>query len=86
MVKHASEWQLQEAKQCFSEVMRCADKMGPQKITKNGLESAWLISAKDYHRLLKKKKNLIDLFQKSPHRDIEISFERRKDLPRTIDL
>lgn len=82
-------WQLQQAKQRLSEIVRRAEQEGPQQITKSGVESAWLISAKDYHRLLKREGNkgsLVDFFQNSPHRDIDIPIERKKDLPRQIDL
>ena len=71
MHKHnQSEWQIQQAKQCFSEVIRRAEKEGPQQITKNGVESAWIISPKDYHRLQKKKKGIVEFFQESPHLDV----------------
>jgi antitoxin Phd len=87
MRKHSSKWQLQDAKQRFSEVMRRAHSEGPQQITKSGVESAWLLSAKDYHRLLQKcDGNLLEFMQKSPHRDVDVFVERRKDLPRKIDF
>lgn len=82
-------WQIQEAKQHFSEVIRLAKKEGPQRITYRGEESAWIISAEDYSVLKKKKKkkhNLLNLFQNSPHREIDLAIERRKDRPRKIDL
>lgn len=80
-------WQLQQAKQCFSEVVKRAENNAPQQITKNGEESVWIISAKEYHRLTdrKKKPSLLELFQNSPHSDIEI-IQRRKDLPRKFEL
>lgn len=86
MRQHRSTWQLQNAKQQFSEVVRRAEHEGPQQITKGGVESAWLISAKDYHKLTKPKQSLLDFFQNSTHRDVEIPIERRKDLPRKIHL
>lgn len=86
MSKRKSVWQLQEAKQCFSQVVRSAELEGPQQITKSGVESAWLISAKDYSNLTKQQGSLVDFFQNSPHRDLEIPVERRKDLPRRIQL
>ncbi len=86
MKKHTSTWQLQTAKQQLSEVVRRAEQEGPQQITKGGIESAWLLSAKDYHKLTKRKEKLLDFFQNSPHREIDISAERRKDLPRKVQL
>ncbi len=46
-------WQLQQAKQRLSEVVRLAKEQGPQMITQHGEESAWIISADDYHKLTK---------------------------------
>lgn len=41
-------WQLQEAKNKFSEVVEEALKRGPQLITKRGVETAIVLSYKDY--------------------------------------
>jgi antitoxin Phd len=80
------EWQTQEAKQHFSKVVRKAQQEGPQKITYRGEECAWVVSAKDYTKMKKRKDTLVEFFQKSPHRDIKLKIERRKDLPRKFDL
>jgi antitoxin Phd len=79
-------WQLQQAKQSLSKVVRLAKSKGPQMITQHGVESVWIISAEDYHKLTKEKESLIDFFQRSPHRDIDLKIKRRKDLPRDVEL
>lgn len=79
-------WQLQQAKQRLSEVIRLAKKKGPQMITQHGEERAWIISAEDYHRLVNPKESIVSFFQRSPHRDVDLKIERRKDLPRNADL
>lgn len=79
-------WQIQEAKQRFSEVVRQANAEGPQVITNRGEPSVWIISNKDYHKMTRSRESLVDFFQRSPHRDIDLKIERRKDLPRKIDL
>lgn len=84
--RHPTKWQLQQAKQQLSKVIRLAEEEGPKQITKSGVESAWLISAKDYHELIQRKDSLLDFFQNSPYRDTNIPVERRKDLPRQIKL
>lgn len=81
-----SHWQMQEAKQHFSEVVRKACKEGPQEITYRGEENAWILSSKDYRRLIKARENIIDFFQNSPHRDVELKLERREDFPRDVKL
>jgi len=80
------EWQSQEAKQHFSEVVRLAQLEGPQKITYRGEECAWVISSRDYRKMKKRKGSIVDFFQKSPHRDVDLKIERRKDLPRKLEL
>ena len=80
-------WQMQEAKQHLSEVVRLAQ-ADPQRLTLRGEPCAWIISDKDYLRLTKQDvtESIVDFFQRSPHRDIELKIERRKDLPRKVDL
>lgn len=79
-------WQIQEAKQCFSEVVRLAHTNGPQMITYRGDATAWIISDEEYNQLTQSKEGLVDFFQRSPHRDMDLKLERRADLPRVVDL
>ncbi|GII65424.1 hypothetical protein Skr01_55090 [Sphaerisporangium krabiense] len=46
-----AEWQLQEAKQKFSEVLRRAHEEGPQVITRHGEEVAVVIDIAEYRRI-----------------------------------
>lgn len=77
-------WQLQEAKNKFSEVVDQAVNIGPQEITRHGKKTAVLLSMKDYRNLLGRKGNLADFFRDSPLGAITI--ERNKDLPRSVNL
>lgn len=79
-------WQIQEAKQRLSEVIRLATADGPQKITYRGQATAWIISDKEYSKLTKNRESIVDFFQRSPHRDIDLDIKRRKDLPRVVEL
>jgi prevent-host-death family protein len=79
-------WQIQQAKQRLSEVIRLAASEGPQMITHHGQPSAWIISEQEYSKLTQQKESIVDFFQRSPHRDVQLKIERRKDAPRTIDL
>jgi prevent-host-death family protein len=85
-MKSMKSWQMQEAKQHFSELVRKAIKEGPQEITFRGQETAWILSSENYRKLKKQKNNIVEFFQNSPHRDVKLEFERRKDLPRNIKL
>lgn len=44
-------WQVQEAKQRLSEVIRAAREEGPQVVTRHGQEVAVVIDIADYRRL-----------------------------------
>ncbi len=79
-------WQVQEAKQKFSEVVRLANADGPQMVTHRGQATCWIISDKDYHKLTQSRESLVNFFQRSPHRDVDLQIERRKDLPRSVEL
>jgi prevent-host-death family protein len=56
----ARQWQLQEAKNKLSEVIRCARTEGPQEITVRGEPAVVVISAEDYHKSMPKKKTLYE--------------------------
>ena len=79
-------WQIQQAKQRLSEVIRLAGSDGPQMITSRGDPVVWVISDKEYVELLSHQESIVDFFQRSPHRDIDLTIERRKDGPRTVEL
>ncbi|WP_322768190.1 type II toxin-antitoxin system Phd/YefM family antitoxin [Frankia sp. Cr1] len=86
-------WQVQEAEQCFSEVLRAAQNDGPQTITRHGEEIAVVIDINEYRRLTAPNKNLIDLLLGPPYFDDdvvsvmeEIEVARKKDFPREIDI
>ena len=86
-------WQVQEAKQRFSEVLRKAHTEGAQFVTKHGTEVAVVLDIEDYRHLRDDKPDLKDLLLSGPRFDDElaeifeqIELERRQDFPREIDL
>jgi len=79
-------WQLQEAKNQLSEVVRKAQREGPQVITLHGADAAVVVSAKDYGRLSRPKGKLVDFFRKSPLVGVELDLARDKDTGRRVDL
>jgi len=81
-------WQLQEAKNKFSQLVEKARKFGPQIVTKHGKEAAVVLSYEDYKKMMPPKTNLIDFLRKSPLSQFEIDFSslRQKDKPRYIEL
>jgi prevent-host-death family protein len=79
-------WQLQDAKNQLSKVVRKAQKEGPQVITLHGADAAVVVSAKDYGRLSRPKGKLVDFFRKSPLVGVELSLMRDRDTGRKIEL
>ncbi len=80
-------WQLQEAKAKFSEVVKCAVSDGPQHITVHGKTAVVILSVKEYNRLTKKPKvSFVDFLRKSPLVGLDLELERDKSLPREIDI
>ena len=62
----ARTWQLQEAKNKFSEVVEEAMTHGPQVITKRGVEAVIVLSYAEYRTMLLNQKKLSAFFRESP--------------------
>ena len=69
-------WQLQEAKNKFSQVVDKAVKDGPQVITKRGVETVIVLSYAEYRQLTLHQKKLSDFFRESPLAEIELDLSR----------
>ena len=72
----ASIWQLQEAKNKFSEVVEAALNDGPQIITRRGVETAIVLSYEEYRKMLLKQKTLTEFFRQSPLVGVELDLTR----------
>jgi prevent-host-death family protein len=79
-------WQLQEAKNKFSEVVRKATEEGPQTVTKHGKDSVVVISVEDYKKIERPETSLVEFFQQSPLASVELDLERDKSPARDISL
>ncbi len=79
-------WQLHNAKSRFSEVVRKATDEGPQIITKYDKECVVVLSVKDFNRLISSKDSLINYFQSSPLKGLELDISRDMTVSRNIDL
>ncbi|HEY0718011.1 MAG TPA: type II toxin-antitoxin system Phd/YefM family antitoxin [Streptosporangiaceae bacterium] len=78
-------WQVQEAKQRFSEVLRRAESDGPQVITRHGEEVAVIIEATEFHRLAGDTADFKEFLRSGPSFD-ELDLSRSSDPPREIEL
>jgi antitoxin Phd len=79
-------WQLQDAKNRFSEVVNKALKDGPQVVTRHGTESVVIVSIEEFRRLSRPKTDLVSFFKQSPWYDVQIDLSRDKDTPREVIL
>jgi prevent-host-death family protein len=80
-------WQLQEAKNRFSEVVEQALAHGPQLITKRGVEAVIVLSYAEYRSLLLNRKKLSTFFRESPLVDAELDLARDTSRARaTLDI
>ena len=76
-------WQVQEAKQRFSELLR-AVKDGPQVVTRHGEEIAVVIDIEEYHRLKGDVADFKDFLRSGPDfEDLELT--RSREMPRETD-
>ena len=79
-------WQLQEAKNRLSELVRKAREEGPQVITVHGSDAAVVMSAEQYAKLARRKGTLVEFFRKSPLVGEELDLTRSRDRGRRIDV
>ena len=71
-------WQLQEAKNKFSEVVAEAVNKGPQLITKRGTEAVIVVSYEEFQKLVASQQSLSDFFRQSPLVGADLDFSRDK--------
>lgn len=77
-------WQLREAKQRLSEVVRRALEEGPQVVTRHGGEAVVVISMQEFERLRRGRPDFKDFLRQAPDFDrLQISRDRRPALPRS---
>ncbi len=77
-------WQIQEAKARFSEMVERAIKDGPQTVTRHGKAVAVLLPADQYRRLRSKGRSLKALLAAAPLQGIRI--RRSRETVRTIEF
>jgi antitoxin Phd len=78
-------WQLQEAKQRFSELVRRAQKEGPQVVTRHGEEVVVVVPAEEFRRMSEQKLDFKELLMSAPDLSV-LDLERPKEMPRDVEL
>lgn len=80
-------WQLQEAKQKFSELVRRAEREGPQVVTRHGEEVVVVVPAEQYRRMSgdEPKMDFKEFLMSAPDLSV-LDLERPREMPRDVDL
>ena len=78
-------WQLQAAKQHFSELVERARNEGPQLVTKHGKDAVVVVSAEEYTRLRGNEPSLVEFIRAAPDFDV-LQLDRNRDDGRDVEL
>ena len=82
-------WQLQEAKQKFSELVRRAEREGPQVVTRHGEEVVVVVPAEEYRRLSEgdgeKRMDFKEFLMSAPDLSV-LDLERPREMPRDVEF
>lgn len=78
-------WQLQTAKQHFSELVERARHDGPQVVTKHGKDAVVVVSAEEYRRLRGDGPSLVECIRSAPDFD-QLDLDRSGDWGRDVEL
>ena len=83
-------WQLQEAKQKFSELVRRTLEEGPQVVTRHGEEVVVVVPAEEYRRMAEredgeKKMDFKEFLMSAPDLSV-LDLERPREMPRDVEL
>jgi antitoxin Phd len=73
-------WQLQDAKNRFSEVVKAAETKGPQIITVRGKEAAVVVSMSIFRKLAEKNQTLSEFLRNSPLKGLELDLRNPRDV------
>jgi len=78
-------WQLQTAKQRFSELVERARNEGPQVVTKHGIEAVVVLAVEDYRRIAREDRDLIGFIRSAPD-FVLLELDRAPDQGRDVAL
>lgn len=81
-----TDWQLQEAKARLSELLKSAQRSGPQQITVRGKPAAVVLSRSDYDRLTAAKPRFVEFIRRSPLKGTRLRLARDRSPVRAVEL
>ncbi len=82
----SKQWQLQQAKSQFSQLVDEAINNEPQIVTRHGNKAVVVMSYQEYCALLKPETDLVDFMRSSPLVGLDLDLKRDKQSPRDVDL
>ncbi len=81
-------WQLQEAKQRFSELVRRAEREGPQVVTRHGEEVVVVVPVEEFRRMSERvggrEPDFKEFLMSGPDLSV-LDLERPKEMPRDVE-
>ena len=78
-------WQLQEAKQRFSELVRRALEEGPQTVTRHGEEVVVVVPVEEFRRMSGDKPDFKEFLMSAPDLSV-LDLERPREMPREVEF
>jgi prevent-host-death family protein len=78
------EWQLQEAKAKFSELVQTAIEAGPQTVTRRGKPAVVVVAADEFERMRERTPILKELLLECPLEGVDL--ERPRDYGRDVEF
>jgi prevent-host-death family protein len=81
-----TDWQLQEAKARLSELLKTAQRSGPQQITVRGKPAAVVLSRSEYDRLTAAKPRFVEFIRRSPLKGARLKLARDRSPARAVEL
>ncbi|MDQ3863802.1 MAG: type II toxin-antitoxin system prevent-host-death family antitoxin [Actinomycetota bacterium] len=78
-------WQLQEAKQRFSELVRRTLEEGPQVVTRHGEEVVVVVPVEEFRRMNGEKPTFKEFLLSAPDLSV-LDLERPREFPRDVEL
>ena len=82
----SAQWQLQEAKNRFSEIVDESLTHGPQTVTRHGREVVVIVAAEEFRRMKRPKGSLLACLQVPAKYAVELDISRSPDAPRETGL
>ncbi len=81
-----NKWQLQDAKNKFSNLVERAQHDGPQIVTKHGREAVVVLGFDEYRKITRPKMDLVMFLRNSPLAGTDLEITRDNDFPRDVAL